>query len=67
MHAGRLTAPMPGRVVQLLVGAGDKVRQGQPLIVIEAMKMEQRSPRRATERSRRCVTRSAISSKRGPN
>jgi 3-methylcrotonyl-CoA carboxylase alpha subunit len=39
-HAGRLSAPMPGRVVQLLVGAGDKVSQGQALIVIEAMKME---------------------------
>ncbi len=38
--AGRLTAPMPGRVVQLLVAAGDAVRQGQPLIVVEAMKME---------------------------
>jgi len=38
--AGRLSAPMPGRVVQLLVAAGDAVRQGQPLIVIEAMKME---------------------------
>jgi 3-methylcrotonyl-CoA carboxylase alpha subunit len=40
VHAGRLSAPMPGRVVQLLVAAGDAVRQGQPLIVIEAMKME---------------------------
>jgi 3-methylcrotonyl-CoA carboxylase alpha subunit len=39
-HAGRLSAPMPGRVVQLLVASGDSVRQGQPLIVIEAMKME---------------------------
>jgi len=39
-HAGRLSAPMPGRVVQLLVAAGDSVKQGQPLIVIEAMKME---------------------------
>jgi 3-methylcrotonyl-CoA carboxylase alpha subunit len=38
--AGRLTAPMPGRVVQLLVAAGDPVRQGQALIVVEAMKME---------------------------
>jgi len=35
-----LTAPMPGRVVQLLVAAGERVRQGQPLIVVEAMKME---------------------------
>jgi 3-methylcrotonyl-CoA carboxylase alpha subunit len=40
MHAGRLSAPMPGRVVQLLAAAGDSVKQGQPLIVIEAMKME---------------------------
>jgi 3-methylcrotonyl-CoA carboxylase alpha subunit len=31
---------MPGRVVQLLVAAGEAVRQGQPLIVVEAMKME---------------------------
>jgi 3-methylcrotonyl-CoA carboxylase alpha subunit len=38
--AGRLIAPMPGRVVQLLVAAGQRVRQGQPMIVVEAMKME---------------------------
>jgi 3-methylcrotonyl-CoA carboxylase alpha subunit len=38
--SGRLTAPMPGRVVQVLVGVGDMVRQGQPMIVVEAMKME---------------------------
>jgi 3-methylcrotonyl-CoA carboxylase alpha subunit len=40
LHGGRLSAPMPGRVVQLLVATGDAVNQGQPLIVIEAMKME---------------------------
>ncbi|HWD56993.1 MAG TPA: biotin/lipoyl-containing protein, partial [Stellaceae bacterium] len=40
VHAGRLSAPMPGRVVQLLVAPGDAVTQGQALIVIEAMKME---------------------------
>ena len=39
-HGGQLSAPMPGRVVQLAVAAGDAVRQGQALIVIEAMKME---------------------------
>ena len=38
--AGRLTAPMPGRVVQLLVAPGTTVRRGQPLVVVEAMKME---------------------------
>jgi 3-methylcrotonyl-CoA carboxylase alpha subunit len=37
---GRLTAPMPGRVVQVMVDAGDAVRLGQPLMVVEAMKME---------------------------
>jgi 3-methylcrotonyl-CoA carboxylase alpha subunit len=40
LGAGRLVAPMPGRVVQVLVAAGDTVRQGQPLVVVEAMKME---------------------------
>jgi 3-methylcrotonyl-CoA carboxylase alpha subunit len=36
----RVVAPMPGRVVKLLVGAGDKVKRGAPLILLEAMKME---------------------------
>ncbi len=31
---------MPGRIVQLLVAMGDRVRRGQPMIVVEAMKME---------------------------
>ena len=38
--AGRLTAPMPGKVVSFAVKAGDKVSRGQPLAVMEAMKME---------------------------
>ncbi len=37
---GRLAAPMPGTVVQVLVKPGDAVTSGQPLIVVEAMKME---------------------------
>ena len=37
---GRLAAPMPGTVVQVLVKPGDVVTSGQPLIVVEAMKME---------------------------
>jgi 3-methylcrotonyl-CoA carboxylase alpha subunit len=37
---GRLTAPMPGKVVSFLAQAGDTVKRGQPLAVMEAMKME---------------------------
>lgn len=38
--------PMPGRVVEVRVAAGDAVTQGQPVVVVEAMKMqnELRSP-----------------------
>ncbi|HEX9297673.1 MAG TPA: biotin/lipoyl-containing protein [Polyangiaceae bacterium] len=35
-----LVAPMPGRIVRVLVAAGDHVETGAPLVVIEAMKME---------------------------
>jgi len=38
--AGKLTAPMPGKVVAVKVKVGDQVRVGDPLIVVEAMKME---------------------------
>jgi len=37
---GRLTAPMPGKVIAVLVEAGTVVEKGTPLIVMEAMKME---------------------------
>ncbi|MBG04491.1 MAG: 3-methylcrotonyl-CoA carboxylase [Rhodospirillaceae bacterium] len=39
-HGGRLTSPLPGRVVSVAVAAGDSVSAGQTLMVIEAMKME---------------------------
>jgi len=39
-EAGGLAAPMPGKVIAFLAKAGDKVTQGQPLAVMEAMKME---------------------------
>jgi acetyl/propionyl-CoA carboxylase alpha subunit len=35
-----ITAPMPGTVLRVLVGEGDRVEQRQPLVVLEAMKME---------------------------
>ena len=35
-----LTAPLPGRVIKVFVSAGDTVVAGQPLLVMEAMKME---------------------------
>ena len=38
--AGKLTAPMPGKVVAVRVTLGAKVKKGQPLIIVEAMKME---------------------------
>ena len=37
---GRLTAPMPGKVVSFAVKVGDSVTKGQPLAVMDAMKME---------------------------
>jgi len=39
-HSGLLTAPMPGKIVRVLVSEGDSVERGAPLIVLEAMKME---------------------------
>ncbi|WP_162924566.1 acetyl/propionyl/methylcrotonyl-CoA carboxylase subunit alpha [Rubrobacter indicoceani] len=39
--AGGLLAPMPGTVVRLAVGEGEEVEEGQLIVVIEAMKMEQ--------------------------
>jgi len=38
--SGSLTAPMPGRIVQLKISKGDRVKRGDTLLVLEAMKME---------------------------
>ena len=44
----QITAPMPGKVIRVLVNAGDEVEAGQGLVVVEAMKMQNeiRSPKK---------------------
>ncbi|NOZ66915.1 MAG: biotin/lipoyl-binding protein, partial [Alphaproteobacteria bacterium] len=37
---GVIVTPMPGKVTQVMVSDGDMVAQGQPLMILEAMKME---------------------------
>jgi biotin carboxyl carrier protein len=46
----QVVAPMPGKVIRVLVGAGEKVETDQGLLVVEAMKMQNeiRSPKRGT-------------------
>ncbi len=46
----RITSPIPGMIVKVLVAEGDEVEENQPLAILEAMKMENeiRSPRKGT-------------------
>src|SRR5580765_4322919 len=39
-HAGGLEAPMPGVITKVMVVVGEEVGKGQPLVALEAMKME---------------------------
>ena len=39
---GGLSAPMPGTILEVMVREGQRVREGQPLMTMEAMKMEHR-------------------------
>ncbi|MDX1646035.1 MAG: biotin/lipoyl-containing protein [Longimicrobiales bacterium] len=48
-----ITAPMPGMVVKVEVGEGDVVREGQGLVIVEAMKMENELKAAAAARVRR--------------
>jgi len=41
---GDVAPPMPGRVVKILVAVGDHMKSGDPLLIIEAMKMESQVP-----------------------
>ena len=49
-EAARIVAPMPGKVVRVLVGAGAQVEVGTGIVVVEAMKMqnEMKSPKAGT-------------------
>ncbi len=50
---GRIKAMIPGRVMRVLVQPGERVEAGQPLLVLEAMKMENeiRAPRAGNVRA----------------
>lgn len=37
---GKLSSPMPGRIVSVLIQNGQSVKAGEPVIIVEAMKME---------------------------
>jgi biotin carboxyl carrier protein len=60
----RIDAPMPGRVVRVLVKPGDKVGEGQGLVVVEAMKMENelKSPKAGTVAELHAVEGAAVES-----
>lgn len=62
-RVGHLSAAMPGRVLKVLVAPGDAVVSGQPLVVLEAMKMENevKSPRDGTVASVDCAPGRAVS------
>ena len=59
-----IKAPMPGRVVRVLVAAGDRVKTRQGVVVVEAMKMENelRTPRDGTVKEIRVAAGSAVES-----
>lgn len=42
VSSGDCVSPMPGKILELFVSVGEQVEQGQPLLVLEAMKMEHR-------------------------
>ncbi|WP_448191113.1 acetyl-CoA carboxylase biotin carboxylase subunit [Azospirillum sp. sgz301742] len=54
---GRVAAPMPGKIIALLIEPGTKVEKGQPLLVLEAMKMEHtlKAPGSGTVSAFRCA------------
>jgi acetyl-CoA/propionyl-CoA carboxylase biotin carboxyl carrier protein len=61
----RLTAPMPGRVISVRVAEGGSVKEQQPVIIIEAMKMEHGVVSPLTGRVTRIATREGAQVQRG--
>lgn len=51
--AGHLESGMPGKIIKIFVKPGDEVKEGEPLLIMEAMKMENemRSPKAAKVKS----------------
>jgi biotin carboxyl carrier protein len=39
-HAGGLASPMPGKIFKIVKEAGSEVKKGEPILILEAMKME---------------------------
>jgi biotin carboxyl carrier protein len=62
--SARVTAPMPGRLVKVLVESGQEVAEGQGLVVMEAMKMENelRAPRAGRVKELHARERQAVES-----
>jgi glutaconyl-CoA/methylmalonyl-CoA decarboxylase subunit gamma len=57
-----IRSPIPGRVVKVMVKAGDRVSAGQTVVVVEAMKMENelRAPRAGEVQEVRCAEGAAV-------
>lgn len=53
--SAQIKAPMPGKIIRILVSPGDEVEEGQGLLIMEAMKMENelRAPRKGVVRELR--------------
>ena len=64
---GELVAPMPGRVIAVLVETGARVQPGAPLVVMEAMKMEHTVTAQPRERWPTSTWPSATRCAKGPS
>jgi pyruvate carboxylase subunit B len=60
-----IIAPMPGLVIRYLVNEGDQVKRGDPVLVLEAMKMENSLPAPADGRVKRLVRKAGDTVARG--